>query len=130
VVWMPPTLRGIYHNLKESEYTISNSEIVFFFSSELYLRKFMEGYKENRIKFIEKLDKITVDNKLNMNTLADITLYKTIEKRGFRAWLKGVDIDWQEIHKYALRKMTEKNTPDWSRIPKPKLGERLKTLGQ
>ena len=123
---MPPTLRGIFHNLKESKYTVSNSEIVFFFSSEFYLNKFLEGYQENRIKFIEKLDKITIDNKLNMNTLADITFYKSIEKRGFRAWLKGVDIDWQEIHKYALRKMTEKNTPDWLRIPRPKLGERLK----
>ena len=123
---MPPTLRGIFHNLKESKYTVSNSEIVFFFSSEFYLNKFLEGYQDNRIKFIEKLDKITIDNKLNMNTLADITFYKSIEKRGFRAWLKGVDIDWQEIHKYALRKMTEKNTPDWLRIQRPKLGERLK----
>ena len=127
---MPPTLRGIYHNLKESKYTISNQEIVFFFSSELYLRKFMEGYEDNRKNFIKTLDKITDNNPLNMNTLADITLYKRIEKRGFRAWLKGVDIDWENLHKYALRKMTEKNTPDWLRTPKPKLGEQLKMWAQ
>jgi hypothetical protein len=126
---MPPTSRGIYHNLKESKYTVSNSEIVFFFSSELYLKKFMEGYKDNRFKFLETLEKIADEKPLNMNTLADINLYKMIEKRGFQAWLKGVDINWQELHGYALRKMTEKNTLDWLRIQKPRLGERFKTLG-
>ena len=122
---MPATLRGIYHNLKESEYTVSNSEIVFFFSSEVNLKKFLDRYKHHREKFTSKIEKVTCDNPLNMNTLADITLYKLIEKRGFRAWIKGVDIDWHELHQYALRTMTEKNTHDWSRMQKPKLRERF-----
>jgi hypothetical protein len=123
---MPATLKGIYHNLKESEYVVSNSEITFFFSSELYLTKFMNGYKDNRKKLMERTKKETTHVNLNLNTLSDITLYKTIEKRGFLARLKGVDLNWQDLEKYALRKMTEENTSDWLRIPKPKLSERFK----
>jgi hypothetical protein len=125
---MPVTLRGIYHNLKESTYTVSNSEIVFFFSSEVYLTKFMEGYQENREKFLDKIEKNVTDVSLNMTTLADISFYKSIEKRGFRAWLKGAEMSWEEIQKYALRKMTEQSTPDWQRIVKPKLKERIKIM--
>jgi hypothetical protein len=123
---MPATLKGIYHNLRESEYVVSNSEITFFFSSELYLTKFMNGYKDNRKKLMERTKKETTHVNLNLNTLSDITLYKTIEKRGFLARLKGVDMNWHDLEKYALRKMTEENTSDWLRIPKPKLSERFK----
>lgn len=126
---MPATKRGIYHNLKESKYTVSNSEIVFFFSSKLYMTKFLEGYKEHREKFLERMDKLTGDIPLNMNTLADITFYIDIEKRGFHAWLKGVSIDCEDLHLYALRKMTLRNTEDWYEIQKPKLDERIKIMG-
>jgi hypothetical protein len=128
VVEMPATKKGIYHNLKESKYTVSNSEIVFFFSSEFYLNKFMDGYEKHRLIFLEKMAKIAVENPLNMETLADISFYKTVERRGFRAWLKGVDIKWEELHRYALRKMTEQHTPDWERIETPKLQERKKMM--
>jgi len=125
---MPATLRGIYHNLRESTYVVSNSEITFFFSSELYLNKFIDGYKAHRLLFLDKLAKNVVDTTLNMETLADISYYKSIEKRGFYAWLKGVDMTWEEIQKYALRKMTEPNTLDWLRIPRLKLEERIRIM--
>jgi YHS domain-containing protein len=125
---MPATKRGIYHNLKESEYTISNMEVVFFFSSELYMNKFLKEYEKNRKHVHERIEQTTGEHLLNMNTLADITLYKRIEKRGFRAWLKGVDVTWQDLRLYVLRKMTEKSSLNWQRIAKPKLRERLKTM--
>ena len=125
---MPKTKRGVYHNLRESKYTISNSEIVFFFSSKFYLKKYLDAYKEYREEFLIKIGKITSENPLNMVTLADVTLYTNIEKRGFRAWLKGVDITCEELHQYALRKMIEKNTSDWSEIQTPKLEERKKLM--
>ena len=125
---MPATKRGVYHNLRESEYTISNSEIVFFFSSRFYMTKFMDGYKQNRVIFSEKMAKLVGDIPLNMDMLADISFYGDTEKRGFHAWLKGVNISWQDLHKYALRKMTEPNTLDWHETPKPKLGERKRTM--
>lgn len=120
---MPVTKRGIYHNLKESKYTISNSEIVFFFSSELYLNKFMERYRNHREKFQENLEKHDVT--LNMNTLADITLYKSIEKRGFRSCLNGLDVTYDDLNKYAIRNMTSEKTLDWERIERPNIKQRI-----
>jgi len=117
---MPATKRGIYHNLKESKYTISNGEIVFFFSSKLYLKKFIGGYKKNRDNF--KYIRIEEESPLNLSTLADISFYKEIEKRGFRASLKGMDITWDDLNKYALRKMTEKESDIWEKIVPPKVG--------
>ena len=125
---MPVTLRGVYHNLKESKYTISNSEVVFFFSSKSYMDKFMREYQNNRIEFNRRLDKAISETPLNMDTVADIKFYDEVEKRGFHAWLKGVNIDCNELYRYALRKMTEQNTPNWSEIQKPKLHERVRSL--
>jgi hypothetical protein len=126
---MPPTIRGIYHNLKESEYVVSNKEITFFFSSETYLNKFIDTYLEERKKLKERTKKELNHVNFNLDTLSDITLYKIIEKRGFLVRLKGVDMDWQDLEKYALRKMTENCTLNWSRIAKPKLSERFKNMG-
>ena len=125
---MPVTLRGVYHNLKESKYTISNSEVVFFFSSKSYLDKFMRDYQNNRVEFNKRLDKAISETPLNMDTVADIKFYDEVEKRGFHAWLKGVNIDCNELYRYALRKMTEQNTPNWSEIQRPKLHERVRSL--
>ena len=125
---MPPTIRGVFHNLKESEYVVSNKEITFFFSSETYLNKFLETYQEERKKLQERTKKELTHVNFNMNTLADITLYRTIEKRGFLARLKGVDMKWEDLEKYVLRKMTDDYTHNWSRIAKPKLSERFKSM--
>jgi hypothetical protein len=125
---MPPTIRGVFHNLKESEYVVSNKEITFFFSSETYLNKFLETYQEERKKLQERTKKELTHVNFNMNTLADITLYRTIEKRGFLARLKGVDMKWEDLEKYVLRKMTDDYTHNWSRIAKPRLSERFKSM--
>jgi hypothetical protein len=125
---MPPTIRGVFHNLKESEYVVSNKEITFFFSSETYLNKFLETYQDERKKLQERTKKELTHVNFNMNTLADITLYRTIEKRGFLARLKGVDMKWEDLEKYVLRKMTDDYTHNWSRIAKPKLSERFKSM--
>ena len=117
---MPKTKRGIYHNLRESKYTISNGEVVVFFSSLFYLEKFMECYKENRLK--PKYRRIEKETKLNLNMLADIVLYREIEKRGFRVKIRNVEVDWNELNKYALRKMDDDATYDWKIYHSKKLG--------
>lgn len=117
---MPATTRGVFHNLKESKYTVSNSEIVFFFSSELYRNKFMDGYRQHRKEFKRKIAYAIRDTVYNFNTLADIHFYREVEKRGFRATIQGVDSDWEEIQRYALRKMTVPNTNGWLKIQKLK----------
>ena len=110
---MPATKRGIYHNLKESEYTVSNGEAVFSFSSKFYMHKFMDEYKDYRVYFREKMDLVVKDYILNMDLLADISLYRKIEKRGFYVRLFDTEISWHELHRYALRKMMEKQSPEW-----------------
>lgn len=123
---MPPTLRGVYHNLKESKYVVSNEDITFFFSSEHTLNKFMNGYENKRKFFTEKWLVIGQDTPLNMDTMSDIQWYKNCEKRGFYVWLKGVSITWEELNQYALRRMTEKNSPEWVRTERPRTVERFR----
>ena len=117
---MPVTKRGIYHNLKESKYTISNDEVVFFFSSMFYLNKFMECYKENRLK--QKYVRLEKETLLNLSMLTDIMLYKEIETRGFRVKIKNVEVDWNELNKYALRKMSDNTACEWYIYHPKKLG--------
>lgn len=129
---MAITRSGIYHNLNESEYAISNGEIAFFFSSQFYLGKFIDEYKENREIFKTRIARaMTLDN-MNTDCLADINLYKEIEKRGFRVIFlksvakivdleinvpKGDNVTWQELNQFALGKMINKSTDDWSEMP-------------
>jgi hypothetical protein len=110
---MPATAKGIFHNLRESKYVVSNSEITFYFSSKFYLNKFMAEYQNHREKFTSRMEKLVNDSPFNVNTLADIKLYKDIEKRGFFVKLFNVKITDDELNKYALRCMTNKETMEW-----------------
>lgn len=125
---MPATRKGIYHNLKESKYTVSNSEIVFFFSSELNMEKFVDGYEHNRDIFFIRMAKIVGDIPLNLSTLFDIGYYERVEKRGFRAMLKGVNITKKDLYQYSLRKMTQDSNPIWKIIETPRIGVRKQQM--
>jgi hypothetical protein len=106
---MPATAKGIYHNLRESKYRTFNGEVLFYFSSELYRNKFIEGYILNRKLFNRKLE----ETPLNMDVLADVLFYQKIEKRGFFVRLERARITFDDLYKYAFRKMNEKISPDW-----------------
>jgi hypothetical protein len=113
---MAITLRGIYHNINESDYFIENNDLRFYFSSIFYLDKFLNEYKEEREKTIVRLKRIyEVDPNINP-LLSDITLYKNIEKRGYRIEYKGEKIKWLEIHKFVLVNQIKKSINDWQRI--------------
>jgi len=133
---MVMTKRGIYHNLNESEYAISNSEVALFFSSRFYLNKFLDEYKNYRNEFKIRLQRSMNIDKMNVDLMADIHLYKQIEKRGFRAVLnqdvaknvvilndtlkeKG-ELTWQELRLYALQRMIVQNTKDWYEMQEQK----------
>lgn len=110
---MPSTKRGVFHNIRESKYTISNGEIVFFFSSETYRKKFMGAYKENRENFVPDEEK---DIK-RVSLIADIYLYLCVEKRGFYVWYKENEIDVFDLYQLALEKIDdEQPSPEWKRI--------------
>lgn len=120
---MGRTYRGVYHNLNESTYVITNGEIMISFSSMQYMRKFLDRYKENRGILRDKFFQIFGTNDLNADMLSDLGLYQNIEKRGFKIWIDGVDITCNEIYRYALRKATEKNTLDWCATQRAKSRE-------
>lgn len=110
---MVVTKRGVYHNLKDSTYAVSNTEIALFFSSDFYRKKFLEGYEDNRNNF--KYMRLEEESPLNLSTLADIHFYRKIEKRGFHVELFKKKITWEELHLYALRKMVSTEQPKWKK---------------
>jgi hypothetical protein len=113
---MPATKRGIFHNLRESKYVVSNGEITFYFSSEFYLMKFLEEYQDNRLKFKKKMNQLLENNPFNMDSAADIQLYERIEKRGFFAKILRAKMTKENLYHYALRKMTEHHSGEWVRV--------------
>src|SRR5690625_2346282 len=117
---MTKTKRGIYHNLNDSTYSTSNSEVEYFFSSLFYLDKFMEEYPENRIRVRNRLNRIIDCSNLNFDLVADFHLYKSIEKRGFRISIKGDDVSWQNCLLFALENVTRKNIGDYNVTQKQK----------
>jgi len=123
VIALPITKRGVYHNLKESKYVVSNTDITFFFSSEHTLNKFMNGYEKQREndRFYGELN----GTPFNLHILSDIEFYKRCEKRGFYVWLKGFSINNDELYQYALRKMLDAESPKWIRVERLKVGERI-----
>lgn len=82
----------------------------------------MDEYKEHRIEFRTRIGRVIEVHELNTDFLADIHLYKEIEKRGFRVVDEKVDagedeLEWQNLNQFALQRMTEKNTLDWFEMP-------------
>lgn len=81
------TRNGIVHDLRKSphKFIISYKEnyfVTFFFSSELYKTKFEERLYEHRQLINSKLSKrfhFAIQNE----SISDVVLYSTIEKRGF-----------------------------------------------
>jgi hypothetical protein len=121
---LPATKWGVYHNLKESKYVVSNGDITFFFSSVVTLNKFLDGYQKYR-EIRKQKATIIDDTYINYDTVSDIEFYRKTEKRGFYVWLKGVPLTVEDVYQYSIRKMTEKNSPKWVRIEKPRTGERF-----
>lgn len=77
------TVNGIYYDIFDSDYIYEYENYKFYFTSEVYKRKFIERLNDEIIseslKFKEKF-KFDVD----MKDLIIIRLYQKIEKRGFR----------------------------------------------
>ena len=82
------TIRGIYNNLAESTYDYTYHGITYYFSSDVYRRKFIDRLES----FIdEELDKLSVRFKTTVegDDVLAVKLYSSIEKRGFLIEYKG-----------------------------------------
>ena len=82
------TIRGIYNNLSESTYEYAYHGIKFYFSSRVYMEKFINRLED----FIdEELNKISVKFRTEVEgtDVMAIKLYTLIEKRGFLVEING-----------------------------------------
>lgn len=76
------TRAGVCYNFPKSPYKVTVNGLTFVFSSQLHVEKFKDNLKENRDIINYSLSKrfgFTVD----VDIVADVVLYKKIEKRGF-----------------------------------------------
>lgn len=94
---MAMTRNGIFYNLDESFYKVEMEDtgLTFVFSSLLHKDKFLEEYEDFRKKINKSLSQrfnLPIEQKL----IADLTLYKKIENRGFKVTAKGVSFEWQK----------------------------------
>ena len=107
---MPKTAKGIYHDLRESKYSISIDDIEYFFSSKMYRDKFEREIVRNREKYAWFFNGKKLD--LNFDMIADISLYVIIEKRGFRVKVKECSVNWQSLRSEAVARLNSKEKAD------------------
>lgn len=112
---MVVTERGIYHNLKDSSYVVSNGDVSFYFSSKLYMLKFLHSYKKNRQDNKRRVGRFAEHSNLDFDVWFDVLLYRSIEKRGYyvTVWHKDGLVEWDELEKYALSKVNKER--EWTR---------------
>jgi YHS domain-containing protein len=79
------TAKGICLNLNESEYYFKIKGLVFYFSSEFYRKKFVDEFENYLERETFKLQ-VKYNMNINFDILFMISLYKKIEKRGFRIY--------------------------------------------
>lgn len=83
--------RGIYYNLNESDYIFEYNHFKFYFSSVLYLNKYKSLYQDYIEKETKKLNAYYKAN-INCEVMLLLTLYKKIEKRGFKVVYDNKDL--------------------------------------
>lgn len=82
----------VCYELEDSPFFLRIDDFMFYFSSDFYRKKFESEYKD----YIRN-ETLKLNVKYKMLVYADemllLTLYKLIEKRGFKVKYKGVEIE-------------------------------------
>lgn len=103
------TRNNICYDLKNTPYKLNHNHMLLHFSSMKNMEKFHERYKEQRITLRHSLKNRFKIN-INSNILADIILYRSIEKRGFYITLmNGDELTCQEELVLGGLKIKKKN---------------------
>lgn len=93
------TRNNIAYNLENSPHILkmeySGQEVIYHFSSELYIKKFLSRFKDNR-KTIEGSLFNRFGFHINIDLIGDFRLYSSIEKRGFLIQIDGEFAKCQE----------------------------------
>jgi hypothetical protein len=77
------TARGVYHNIEESDIDVYLDGFLLYFSSNTLKGKFLGKYEDYYNKTNNILKKVYP---INYEPLIILSLYKNIEKRGFRVY--------------------------------------------
>lgn len=91
--------RGIYYNLKESEYEYSIDNFIFVFSSLFYLNSFSNGLEEF-IKNEQARLNTKLKNDVDLRELILLNRYQEIEKRGFLVYYNEREL---KEYKFAIK---------------------------
>lgn len=77
------TIRGVYHDIEESDIYLHVDNFYLYFSSNFLKGKFVGLYD----KYYEKVNKMfTKIYDMDYTSIIIISLYKNVEKRGFRVY--------------------------------------------
>jgi hypothetical protein len=102
------TVRGVYLNLEDSTYIVTNGELNLFFSSTSRLGKFLIGYVENRKKTEKKMKGIIGETTYPYEYVSDIEFYNQCENKGTFVLLNGKQISLEEMESYILHLVAER----------------------
>lgn len=92
------TRGGVCYDFTKTPFTVKVDGVTFKFSSRLYMNKFTEKLEENR-EIVNYSSTRRYGFKVVTNGIADVLLYRKIEKRGFLI----VDADGNEITPETLK---------------------------
>ena len=82
----------IYHDINKSTYIYKYGDLTFYFSSLLYLNKFVNQFNNYIEEEAAKLNN-KFNMKINSKSFLLITFYKKIEKRGFKVLLNNIPLE-------------------------------------
>lgn len=95
------TRNNIYHNLEFTEFVYQfDSEISFYFSSAMHLRKFTDLLKDYQFDLKQSLEK-RFKIEMEIGLFAALQLYKKIETRGFYIKIGGNKLKWENNLKFV-----------------------------
>lgn len=95
--------RGIYYDLKESDYKANIDNFTFVFSSLFYLTLFKTNLEEY-VKYENKRINNKIKKEIELKEVILLDLYKKIEKRGFLVYYKNKELkDYKFIVKLETR---------------------------
>lgn len=89
------SVRGIYNDINESVFYIDYLDFRFYFSSDLNRSRFKLKLKEEYTKLNKRLNNIY---ELDYTKLILLSVYKKVEKRGFRVYYNDM-----RISEYSIR---------------------------
>ena len=93
----------VYKNIEDSDYVFDFQRFTFYFSSKFYIEKFKKEL-DNYIDIEQKRLIKRYDTILDSSEYLALSLYKKIEKRGFRVYFKN------DIKNYPPIRLRENET--------------------